>query len=69
MTEEKKTFRVLYSVTLAEWYEVEASSEDEAEDIAYCEGKQVDKRGKSCDRGDAMEVFAVEVNEVQGGAA
>lgn len=51
-----KTYRVRYVVTLTEWYEVEATSPDDAEERAYCEGVLVEPCGKPCDRGECHDV-------------
>ena len=68
MTEGKKLYRVLYAVTLSEFYEIEAENEDLARELAYQEGRQVDKHGKPCERGEAVEAVDCEAKEVKGGA-
>ena len=69
MTEGKKLYRVLYAVTVSEFYEIEAENEESARDLAYQEGRQVDKHGEPCERGEATDVVACEAEEVKGGAA
>jgi hypothetical protein len=68
MTEALKKYRVLYAVTLSEYYEIEAESEDAARELAYQEGQHVDKHGEPCERGKVVEAVDCEAEEVKGGS-
>jgi hypothetical protein len=53
-----KKYRVLCSVTRSEWYEIQATDEDTARDMAFCAGERVEQ-------GDTTDVTELDVEEVE----
>lgn len=61
MSDDLKTYRVGYVATYCEWYEVEASSPEDAEDTAHWDGVQVDRDGRPCDSGPCVDRYVDEI--------
>lgn len=53
-----RRYRVMYSVLRREFYEIEATSAEQAKELAFSEGEQVD----DCD---AMDVDACDIEEIR----
>lgn len=64
-----KPYRVRYVVQRIEYYEIDARNADEAEDLAFQEGEQVDPVGNPCDIGECFEAIATASERVKNGGA
>lgn len=60
-------YRVLFAVTRAEYYEIDATDADDAEERAYVDGRQVDRLGNPASVGEGVDAVVCESTVVSPG--